>query len=145
MIEFSSAGSKDALIIFIPILFTVLLGLFALLMPLAFDEDNYLGLTLAAAAITSHLAYRFVIQTMMPSVGYTITTDSVYVFALVILFVCFAFIIIGSYIAATLTQKNAASREEKVLTIQEINLWFVISFIGLLIISVVCLYNFMVL
>lgn len=42
-LTFSSMGIKDALIIFIPILFSILLGLFSLFIPLVYGELNVLG------------------------------------------------------------------------------------------------------
>ena len=47
--------------------------------------------SLAITAITALLGYRFVIERMMPQVGYFTTTDTIYTFLLVFAFFCFLY------------------------------------------------------
>ncbi len=90
-IRVTSVGVKNILIIFMPMLFTLLLALFSLLIPYKFENtsENSLMFTLASAAVASILGYRFVIQTMMPQVGYTTTTDFVFELCLLVATIIF--------------------------------------------------------
>ncbi len=87
LIDFSNIGIKNILILFVPILFALLLGLFSLLVPYGLKEgreSNALMFSLASAAVASLLAYRFVIQTIMPNVGYATILDQVFMICLIV-------------------------------------------------------------
>ena len=87
----ASVGVKNILIIFMPLLFTLLLALFSLLIPYKYDDtrENALMFTVASAAVASILGYRFVIQSMMPQVGYMTTTDDIFLLCLVVAMIIF--------------------------------------------------------
>ena len=91
LLQVASVGVKNILIIFMPLLFTLLLSLFSLLIPYRFEAatENALMFTVASAAVASLLGYRFVIQTLMPQVGYMTTTDYVFVLCLMVSTVIF--------------------------------------------------------
>ena len=69
----------------------LLIALFSLLIPYKFEgaRDNALMFSVASASVASILAYRFVIQTLMPQVGYMTTTDYVFLLCLVVSTVIF--------------------------------------------------------
>ena len=85
-IEFIKRGIRKAFIIFIPIFIAFFLALFSFLMLL----NNVGGRArLAVYSISALLGYRFVIETVMPKVGYFTTTDHVYNILLSLAFVVF--------------------------------------------------------
>lgn len=86
MINFAKAGIRKILIIFLPILAAVFLSLCSFLMGISNTAGR---LNLAIAGVTALLGYRFVIESMMPRVGYFTTTDEVYLMLLIIAFLCF--------------------------------------------------------
>lgn len=87
-IDFTKAGIKTALIIFIPIFLAFLLALFSFLLLI----NNFIGrATLSVSSLTALLGYRFVIQTLMPKVHYFTTVDYVYLTLLFMAFIIFIF------------------------------------------------------
>lgn len=87
-IKVEKASIRRLLIIFVPFFTAAFFALFAFLMGLANVRGRF---SLSITAITALLGYRFVIERMMPSVGYFTTTDSIYTFLLVFVFFCFLF------------------------------------------------------
>jgi len=86
LINFAKAGIRKALIIFIPLFSAAFLSLFSFLMNIA----NIVGkFSLAISAVTALLGYRFVIEQMMPQVGYFTTTDLIYLLLLIFSFFIF--------------------------------------------------------
>ncbi|MCB9493399.1 MAG: hypothetical protein H6679_03930 [Epsilonproteobacteria bacterium] len=87
IINFAKAGIKRIMVIFIPIFSATFLSLLSFLV----SATNYISrFSLAITAVTALLGYRFVIEQMMPKVGYMTTTDTIYLFLLVFSFVSFA-------------------------------------------------------
>lgn len=87
VINFIKASSRKALIIFIPLFSAVFLSLLAFIM----NAANVVGkFSLAITAVTALLGYRFVIEQMMPQVGYFTTTDAIYLFLLIFAFINFS-------------------------------------------------------
>ncbi len=82
------ASIRRLLIIFVPFFTAAFFALFAFLMSLANIRGRF---SLAITAITALLGYRFVIERMMPQVGYFTTTDSLYTFLLSFAFFCFLY------------------------------------------------------
>ncbi|MCK4265154.1 hypothetical protein KAW80_02225 [Candidatus Babeliales bacterium] len=143
VVDFSNIGVKNALIIFIPILFSILLGLFSLLVPLVYGIYNWVGITFATAAITSILGYRFVIQNMMPKVGYTTITDAVYTLTLAIVFVPFVLQVIISFMVSV---KHKKIPEEVAFGLARwLNVLMSMAFIILTLITIIFLYKIMIL
>jgi len=86
--DFMKAGLRKAFIIFAPIFIIFFFGLFSFFITLG----NTVGkTTLSVAALTALLGYRFVIERMMPKVGYFTTTDYIYIILLIFSFVVFIF------------------------------------------------------
>jgi len=79
-IHISNTGLRRILIIFLPIFALIFLALFSFIMNLF----NLVGrATLAITGVTGLLGFRFVIEQLMPKVGYFTTTDSIYLFLLI--------------------------------------------------------------
>ena len=75
LIDFKKRGIKKVLIIFIPIFAAVFFALFTFLM----SFNSYRGkFVLSTSAVTALLGYRFVIEQLMPPVGYLTVTDKLY-------------------------------------------------------------------
>ena len=88
ILNFVKASSRKALVIFTPLFSMAFFGLFAFIM----NMGNTTGKVIqATTALTALLGYRFVIEQMMPQVGYFTTTDNIYLFLLAFAF--FNFII----------------------------------------------------
>lgn len=81
-------GIRKILVIFIPLFASIFLSLFSFVMNMA----NVVGkFSLAISALTALIGYRFVIEQMMPQVGYLTTTDMIYILLLLISLICFIF------------------------------------------------------
>lgn len=88
VINFAKASIKDFLIIFIPLFSAACFSLLSF----AMNITNPIGrFTLAISAVTALLGYRFVIEQIMPKVGYFTSTDAIYLFLLIFAFMCFIF------------------------------------------------------
>lgn len=88
IIDFKRASIKELMVIFVPLFAALFFSLFTFLMNLG----NYIGkFRLAVSSVTALLAYRFVIDRIMPSVGYFTTTDKLYIFFLLFCFFNFFF------------------------------------------------------
>lgn len=79
IIDFAKAGIRKVFIIFGPIFIIFFLALFSFF---AVISDTFGRATLSVSALTALLGYRFVIEGMMPKVGYFTTTDHVYMILL---------------------------------------------------------------
>lgn len=108
-------GMKNTLVIFVPLLFALLLALFSLLIPYKFENshENALMFSVASASVASILAYRFVIQGLMPRVGYMTTTDYVFVLCL---FVCMTIFLVHVLFFLTLMQRSLRLRRGEDIT-----------------------------
>jgi hypothetical protein len=80
-INFSKDGIRHIVIIFIPLFVALLFSLFTFMVGLS---DAFNRFRLSVGALTAMLSYRFIIERMMPRVGYFTTTDSVYTLLLMI-------------------------------------------------------------
>jgi hypothetical protein len=114
IINFVKAGFRKILIIFLPILAALFLSLCSFLMGIT----NTVGrLNLAIAGVTALLGYRFVIESMMPKVGYFTTTDEVYLVLLIIAFLCFMSQLLMTRYYSSMDE---ASRADKKVDMQQI-------------------------
>ncbi len=87
VLNFVKDSVRKALVIFIPLFAAVFLSLLAFVM----NAANVVGrFSLAITAVTALLGYRFVIEQMMPQVGYFTTTDALYLFLLIFSFINFS-------------------------------------------------------
>lgn len=88
IINIVKASTRKLLLIFLPIFSAVFFSLFSFTLNIA----NVVGKTsLALSAVTALLGYRFVLEQMIPNVGYFTTTDEVYLFLLIMAFIIFIF------------------------------------------------------
>lgn len=85
--NFVKESSRRTLVIFIPLFAMVFLALFCFLMNIANTTGR---VTMASSALTGLLGYRFVIEQMLPQVGYFTTTDNIYLLLLIFCFINFA-------------------------------------------------------
>jgi len=86
IIDLVKSGIRKAFIIFTPIFIIFFLALFSFFLTLG----NVIGrATLSVSALTALLGYRFVIEGLMPKVGYFTTTDYIYIILLIFSFIIF--------------------------------------------------------
>jgi len=88
IINFAKASIKQLMIIFIPLFSASCFSLLSFAMNIANPVGRF---TLAISGFTALLGYRFVIEQVMPKVGYFTTTDEIYLFLLMFSFICFLF------------------------------------------------------
>lgn len=129
-----NTGKKNSIILLVPLLFALLLALFSLLIPYQNSTTRFI-ISLSSGATTTLLAYRFVIQTMIPDVGYATLTDLVYTLCLLVSFVIFVTEII---FIIFLQQKTLISTESEIkkiantLTHYSIYLFFILDTIAII-------------
>jgi hypothetical protein len=87
-INFKKTGVKKILVIFIPIFAVMFFSLFSFLTNIG---NSVIRGRLSLVAITALLGYRFVIDRVIPSVGYFTTTDKIYLLLLILSFCIFVF------------------------------------------------------
>jgi len=85
-INFSKSSLRNLIIIFVPLFISLLFGLLTFLMGLS---NTYDRMRMSVSALTALLSYRFIIDRMMPTVGYLTTTDLIYVQYLLLLLAIF--------------------------------------------------------
>lgn len=117
ILNFAKGGIRKVLIIYIPLFFGLLLSLCSFLMSL----NNTVGrITLAISAVTALLGYRFVIEQMMPEVGYFTTTDSMYSMLFFTAFLVFMFqLLITRYTSIELEKKPDPQSKTPFIPIDE--------------------------
>jgi hypothetical protein len=86
-VHYERTGSRYALLIFLPLLLIFYLSLFSL----SLDPARYTGsiLSLGAGGVSAMLAYRFVIESLSPAVGYFMLSDYFYFLFLVLTMIIF--------------------------------------------------------
>ena len=88
IIEFVKTGLRRIFIVFVPIFIAFFLSLISFFLALS----NMVGrATLTLSAISALLGYRFVLENIMPKVGYFTTTDHIYIILLSLAFLIFLF------------------------------------------------------
>jgi hypothetical protein len=87
-INFEKAAARSIVIIFIPLFIALLFGLITFLLQMN-DFSNRSRFTMSA--VTAILSYRFIIDRMMPTVGYFTTTDAIYALILICALMIFLF------------------------------------------------------
>jgi len=82
--DFKKSGIRKLLLIVLPIILMFFMSLF----PLSLDPSSHASaiLGLSLGSVSSMLAYRYVIESLSPSVGYFTLTDYLYTFILVCVF-----------------------------------------------------------
>ena len=86
VVDFSRMGNSLTLLIFLPIFLISFLSIFWLSFK---PTDGRTIISLTTSAITSLIAYRFVIQNMSPKVGYFLLSDNMFMFFLALTFISF--------------------------------------------------------
>jgi len=86
-IDVTRIGIRQILLIFLPLFLIFLISLFSL----SFDPKTHKGevLSLSLGAVSSAIAYRFVIQNLAPNVGYFILSDHMFMILLSFMFLNF--------------------------------------------------------
>ncbi len=93
IINIVKSSFRKILTIFLPLFAAIFFSFFSFAMNLS----NIVGrFTLAISAVTALLGYRFVIEQMMPPVGYFTTTDEIYLFLLITALTIFIYQLIGT-------------------------------------------------
>lgn len=133
LINFAKNSIKPILVIFIPLFATAIFSLVSFLMRLS----NTIGrFTLAISAVTALLGYRFVLEQMMPKVGYFTTADAIYIFLLIFSFICFLFQLMITRQAEHSSEEKEDNNPNKILTMKRINNIFFVAMLLLLIAGV---------
>lgn len=91
VINVDSKGIRKFLIIFMPILIAIFLSMFSFVAGVAGNKASQQRQVLPTAAITAIIGYRFVIESILPQVGYFTTTDYFFLFMLMVAFWNFVF------------------------------------------------------
>jgi hypothetical protein len=86
-LDFAKGGIRRLLIIVVPLMMVFLLGIFGLTLNPVKHESTVIRLTMGA--LTALLGYRFVIEKMVPDVGYSTFTDHFYNILLVAVLLIF--------------------------------------------------------
>jgi hypothetical protein len=129
-INLLKTSSRKALIIFIPLFSAAVLSLLSFITGLA---NTFSMFTLTASAVTALLTYRFVIEQMMPTVGYSTVADTIFLFLLLFAFIVFTvqILTVRRYMAITSEessghQSSALSKLENISTIMFILMCFLL-------------------
>jgi hypothetical protein len=88
IINFAKNSIKQIMVIFIPLFSAACFSLLSFITKITNTVGRF---TLAVSGVTALLGYRFVIEQIMPKVGYFTTTDEIYIFLLLFSFICFLF------------------------------------------------------
>lgn len=86
---FQKPGPRSVSLIFLPLLASLFLGFISLILSLSTQSTP--RFTLSLGAFTAILSYRFVIDRMIPSVGYFTLADTAYMIILLTAIIIFAF------------------------------------------------------
>lgn len=100
-IKYARTGFRYIITILLPLLLIFYLSLFS------FSLDSKDAVSISVGSITAILAYRFVIETMSPPVGYFMLSDYLFLLILAATFTVFLISVIGSFLKnITLLQKK---------------------------------------
>lgn len=102
-LDFERLGARHLISIFIPLLLILFIALFTFSMDPSGPNATSI-VTLSATAVTAIIAYRFVIETMSPAVGYLIMSD--YVFMVILFALGFIFFLNVFWATATFFHKK---------------------------------------
>lgn len=109
IINIIKSSARKILIIFLPLFAAIFFSFFSF----AINLSNTVGrFTLAVSAVTALLGYRFVIEQMMPPVGYFTTTDEIYLFLLIMSLIIFIYQLLATrmYSVREEERKKAAAK-----------------------------------
>lgn len=131
-INFQKTGFRKVLIIFLPLFFAIIFSFLSLLM----NPKNNIGrYSASVSGVTSLIGYRFVIEQMMPDVGYFTLADTIYIILLSVALIIFIFqIFYAKYFESI--QMTDPKEEATIMKLQFLNdLVFII--VGLLLIVII--------
>jgi hypothetical protein len=117
-INLVKTSSRKALIIFIPLFSAAVLSLLSFITGLA---NTFSMFTLTASAITALLTYRFVIEQMMPTVGYSTVADTLFLFLLLFAFIVFTIQILTVRRYLMLTPHNTSPSSAALFKLENIS------------------------
>ena len=108
------SSSRRALVIFLSLYSMVFLALFSFLMN-AGNTSGKIGL--ASSSLTGLLGYRFVLEQMIPQVGYFTTTDIIYLLMLVYSFVNFCLqLFLTRYVMVNTADAESAEAKSELIS-----------------------------
>jgi len=113
-INFAKSSMRHVVIIFVPLFISLLFGFLTFIMGI---ENTFDRQRMSLAALTALLSYRFIIDRMMPMVGYLTTTDQLYILYLLLLMIIFLLQMILSLY--TVKGANGATIEAGYMTVVE--------------------------
>lgn len=127
MINFAKASMRKIFIVFLPLFAATFLALFSFLLSLSNGSGRF---GLGVSGLTAILGYRFVIEQLLPKVGYFTTTDEMYLFLLLFVFIIFVFqLLFTRNIVDISKEKNPA---EVLVQFERMNNWMFVSMVLLL-------------
>ena len=85
-LNFEKSSMRHVLIIFVPLFIALLFGFLTFVMSLS---NAFERMRMSVSALTALLSYRFILDRMMPAVGYLTTTDLIYILYLLVLVIIF--------------------------------------------------------
>ena len=137
IIDFDRESEKNILIIFLPILIALTLSFFSTCVPFVYGKPFVFGASLSTLAITILVAYRFIIQSMMPQVGYLTIADEIYILIFLAAFFPLLLQMTGWFL---ITKRKGVSDERGKELVSNFNLISTLSMIPLCIIIVIYFY-----
>lgn len=114
ILSLEKKGIKDALVIFIPLFLVSLISTYSFLTNLFSNLRYYM----ASSSIPALLGYRFVLQNLLPQIGYFTLTDYIYLMLLCQNFLVFLFQAIILYNSSLLSKSE--SKDDKILFYRQI-------------------------
>ncbi len=104
VMKFMHDSARKALVIFVPLFSATFLSLLSFIINIGNPVGKF---SLAITSLTALLGYRFVIEQMLPPVGYLTTTDAIYLFLLIFIFLIFSFqLLLTRYYSLATTEKK---------------------------------------
>lgn len=108
-IKLAKKGAKKTSVIFIPLYFAILLGIYSFITSTRNTSQRF---ALSSSPMPALLGYRFVIENMMPKVSYFTITDKIYLLLLSLAFSIFLFqALFVRRVNRILEMKEGVSRE----------------------------------
>lgn len=116
-LDFERLGIRNIISIFIPLLLILFIALFTFSIdPTGSNASSIV--TLSATAVTALIAYRFVVETMSPAVGYLLASDYIFLAFLFVSCLVFFFNVFGAML----------SRHYKTIVVIAVHLAIIASF-----------------
>jgi hypothetical protein len=117
-IVFKKAGIRRAFVLLLPLILVFFLGLLSFVIDI--QEGTKVVLSLSIGSLTALLAYRYVIESMSPKVGYFTVIDSIYIIIIICSFISFFINIYTTHWIRkkTAKKKDTVDAEKRILQIR---------------------------